>query len=223
MTSSNALARRAPDVAAARETLRQGTAAQRKRLQELVAFVRRRSQDVTDSFYEMGEALAEIHNNQLFHADGHTSFDAFLQSAGLMHINTAKQLIAVATMVPREHAVRLGNRKSYVLLRLQQASPDHPPLKEVLSGKVRADGVPVSSMSTREIERLARSYRDQQGTSRKPHQRSKGQESAAALQAALRKHRVAAVSVLPRKGPNGHWQVQLTLTASAARRLADLL
>src|SRR5947208_222063 len=104
------------------------TRANRERCAELTAEIHRKTSDIRDSFFEIGEALVEINNNALFKAAGHPTFPSYLAAEGLMSPSQASKLISVAELMGREDAITLGTEKAYALTQYARALPDAAPL-----------------------------------------------------------------------------------------------
>jgi len=136
---------------ATRGQLRALATQNRARAHELLALLRRKMSDVTDAFFEMGAALAELSNNRLYAALGYPSFDAFLESEHLMGQTQANKLMLVATRVPRENAVVLGQEKAYAVMRYAQLAHADADLAELTRPSARIGGRAVADLSVRDI------------------------------------------------------------------------
>ena len=82
----------------------------RKRLKTLEGLIRRRLATVVESFYDIGEALAEILKKKLYAVGGHPSLEAYLAATKVIGIAQAMKLIAIVREVPREAALAKGMR-----------------------------------------------------------------------------------------------------------------
>jgi len=133
-------------------------AAERSRAEELLAHVERNMGLITDAFFEIGAALTQLLNNRLYLALGYQTFAELLEQRHLMSQAQANKLIAVATLMPREAAVKLGAEKSYALTRYVQAASPTGGLARVLeAGRVK--GRPLESLTVRQLTELTREIR----------------------------------------------------------------
>ncbi|MBI5494469.1 MAG: hypothetical protein HY904_05535 [Deltaproteobacteria bacterium] len=187
----------------------------RAHAEELLLHVQRNMGLITDAFFEIGTALTELNNNRLYTALGYRSFEQMLERRRLMSQAQANKLIAVATLVPREAAVKLGPEKSYALTRLAQVSKAPGGLAALLeSGKVR--GRSLESVTVRELSDLTRELRGERIT-RASQARVQARRAARAAQAALRKAGVEGARV-EAVGPRGE-SIRVSLSARDLERL----
>ncbi|HTJ81881.1 MAG TPA: hypothetical protein VL400_09145, partial [Polyangiaceae bacterium] len=75
-------------------------ARKRERLDELLALIERRKERIVEDFYDIGEALKELAERELYRGRDYASFDAMLAAHDLMTPQQARKLIAVVTSVP---------------------------------------------------------------------------------------------------------------------------
>lgn len=171
-----------------RDTARALSAQHRQRALELLAHIRRNTAAITDAFFEIGEALAEIHNNQLYVALGYRSFAALLEDEQILGKTQASKLIAVATLLPRETAVRLGPEKSYLLIRY--ARETQAPLKQLVRANAEIEGTPLQEMTIQRFREL---------TQKRPQERTRirrdDEQAASRAQRELRRRGMASASV----------------------------
>jgi hypothetical protein len=199
---------------ALRSTSRQVRAQQRARGEELLAHIQRNLVQISDAFYELGEALAEIHNNRLFDALGYDSFAELLLAQKLMSPPQANKLIAVATLVPREAATQLGPEKSYALTRYAHAT-EAPGVRAVLQ-EGNIDGTPIKELSLRQLTAITRKVSGKRGGVRNTALGA-AQKLGREAQSTLRKVGVA-VSVEAR-ARRGHISFLLEMDEASLREL----
>ncbi|MBI2388480.1 MAG: hypothetical protein HYV09_02585 [Deltaproteobacteria bacterium] len=164
---------------------------------EDVALIKRRKQEITEAFYDIGEALLRLRKDPIPKLLG---FDGFgeLCSKGLgVAPSTANDLIAVVTRVSRRDALKWGKEKSLALVALADATPAEDDPRAIDAKALK--GVDPDKASVRELKALAKAERT---TGKKKGAVSRGRTSspeerrtAAAIQAALRKAGVKTATV----------------------------
>lgn len=173
-----------------------------------IALVRRRQAQITESFYDIGEALVRLKRPEIVKAAGRATFRELCERDLEMSLATADRLVAIVTHVAREDALRMGQQRALALAQLANATPEadsaaqlETKTRKLPSGK-RLD---LSKASTREIEAATRELRATKPAAKPARGRTttpQEKETAAALQAALRKNglersRVVAVATKP--------------------------
>ena len=139
-------------------TQQQALAKNRGRLRALEGLIRRRLATVVESFYDIGEALAEILHKKLYAVDGHASLDAYLTAKKLVSRAQAMKLIAIVREVPRESALAAGPERSYALIGLAKATEEPDSASQLIaSGTV--SGQPAAKASVRAIVAAAKAER----------------------------------------------------------------
>ncbi len=128
-------------------------AVKKKRLAELVALIKRRKDDIVESFYDIGEALREIVKHKLFVVSGHGSFEGFLKANALMSRTQAFKLIKVVESVPRTRAMKLGQERAFALVAYSDATPEKDSAESLVVGKKKIAGKAVSEAPVREIRK----------------------------------------------------------------------
>ncbi len=161
------------------------TTAASRRAEELLELIARRKKRITEDFYEIGQALAEIRKKKLYVALGYESFAKLLTARAVMSVRSAEKLIEVVQAVPRTRALDLGPEKSYALARLVAATPEVDSVETILErgvhvGKKRK---PVAALSTREFDETTRAVRP---TKKKDALAVTAERTARALQAVTR-------------------------------------
>jgi len=205
-------------VIAVRDAGRAAMAQQRKRAQELLQLIRRRMADITDGFYEIGECLAEMNNNRLHVALGYGTLAEMLAGERILGAVQAGKLITVATLVPREDAVRLGPEMSYAVTRYAHATGTDT--RGLLDGHATVDGQPLDGLTAGQVRDATRKAVSARLPPNPEHQQRL--HHARAAQAALRKRGVrTAQATATRK--DGRWVYNVALDeADLARLLAAL-
>ncbi len=130
-----------------------------------------RRNDIARAFYDIGRALAELHERKLYGALGYATFDEMLAARGLMTGQYARRLIQVARSFEREQAQRLGAEKAYALVRYVARTKETDDPAEYL-----LEGFPVAGKKRRPIDEVG--VRDIQAATRMVVLRQKGGHSA---------------------------------------------
>lgn len=133
-------------------------AAQQKKLRSLEALIRRRLATVVESFYDVGEALAEVLRRKLYAAAGHASLEAWLKATRLLSITQAMKLMAIAKHVPREQALAAGQERAYALIALASATPEPDSAAELIE-RGTIEGQPAAQAPVRAIVAEAKAQR----------------------------------------------------------------
>ena len=196
--------------------------AQRPRAEALLARVRRGKGDLRTGFYDAGLALTELLEQRLYLVLEHRSFAAMLAEQRLMSQTAATRLIAVARVLPRATALRLGPERAFEWLRLLRlrAGPraDAAALRRMASLSPEVDGRPVAAMSTRELAALRRDLQARRDAARRDP------ASLAALRAtqALARYvarRGAGDACIVRHRTRGGWRIRIDLDVPSAEAL----
>jgi len=200
-----------------RDQARALSPAQKERAQELMGGIQRNLSAIKDAFFEVGQALAELNNNKLYVALGHGTFAEMLEARNLMSQTQANKLIAVATLIPRESALRLGTEKSYALTRYAELVPEGGTIRALLKDGM-ADGKPLSTMTLRELEQAILELRSRD-TSGKPNpEKQQARKAAREAQARLRKAGDGSAMVVSKRTRQG-WLFQISVNEDLLQRL----
>jgi hypothetical protein len=113
------------------------SAAKRRRLAEEaradIDLVRRRKDEITERFYDMGEALVRLQRAGVAESIGHASFGELCEKELAISASKARQLVAIVRGVRRADAVKWGQDRAAALLALAEATPE-PDSAALLSG-----------------------------------------------------------------------------------------
>jgi hypothetical protein len=165
-----ALAKRAASAAAAK----------RQRLlreaRELVALVKRRKKEVTEAFYDIGEACARLQDKAMVAVLGRRSFAEVCEKDLGMSVATARRLIEIVQTMTRAQALEMGQQKALAMTSLADATPE----RDTPAGLYRKKTVAVPGgravaprkASAREIEQAAKTIRQQKDAGGKRRGRS---------------------------------------------------
>ena len=203
-----ALARRAAAAAAVKnDRLRRDAHAH-------LALIARRKNEITEAFYDIGEALAKLQNADMIRALGRRTFAEVCQKDARMSVATAERLIQIAGAMTREQALSMGQTKAMAMVSLAAATPEADTAAGLfLKKSVKLPGgraVSPRSATARELERAAAAIRHsrsddgakaRRGRTTTPDERA----LAALLQKSLHTHgldraRVTAVATKPGQG-----------------------
>lgn len=125
--------------------------AKKKRLKELLALIVRRKNEIVEAFYDIGEALREIHKDQLYEAESLPTIDAFLKKHALMSRSTAFKLMKVVASISRAEALELGQEKAFALVAYTEATPEHDSPSTIAANNEVVAGKRLKEAPTREI------------------------------------------------------------------------
>lgn len=126
------------------------TAAQR-RAEELISLIQRRKATITESFYEIGQALKELLKKKLYAAIGYASFDELLTARDLFGASQAYKLIEVVSSVPLKTAIEFGPEKVFALTRYAAATPEPDTAQSLVESNATIGDKPVRQASLRDI------------------------------------------------------------------------
>jgi len=186
-------------VVRARSEKASALARKKERLEALVRLIARRATSIRESFYDIGVALTEIVEGKLYEADGHASFEAFLDARQLGSRAQAYKLIAIAGELGRDEAIALGQEKAAALIAHAAATPEaDSALSLAKNGRFGAKSAALASVS--DIEKATRAVRTKE-RAKKP--------KTAAQQAATRADRATLARVK-------RWLGKVKLKASVA-------
>ncbi len=138
---------------------------------DLLGKIATRKDDIARAFYDIGTALAELHEKKLYGALGYATFDAMLEDRDMMSGQYARRLIQIAGAFDREQAQRLGPDKAYALVRYVARTKQADDPAEYL-----LEGFPVPGGKRRPIDQVA--ARDITAATRMVVLRQKGEHSA---------------------------------------------
>jgi hypothetical protein len=130
-----------------------------------LALIARKKLEIADAFYEIGEALARLHAAPIPKLLGHASFAELCEQRLEMSVARADRLIAIATRVRREDALRWGQDKTTAILEIASATSADDTPAEVAAGTVKVGGkaIDVERTSARRLTELAKTIRAKRG------------------------------------------------------------
>lgn len=173
-----------------------------KRAADLVALVRRRRAEISDAFYDMGEALAELRRPEMVASLGVRTFAELCESKLGLSVSLALQLVEVVSKMTREQAVEMGQSKAIALIALANATPEADTAAELFAkGRVALPGgkrIDTRAASARGVDRAAKRVRDAHDRGKPRRGRTTTPEErglAIALERALRSAGLSRVTV----------------------------
>lgn len=98
-----------------------------------IDLVRRRRDEITERFYDVGEALVRLQRPGVAESIGHGSFGELCEKELAMSASKAKKLVAIVRGVRRADAVKWGQERAAALLALAEATPE-PDSAALLAG-----------------------------------------------------------------------------------------
>jgi hypothetical protein len=131
---------------------------------ELLALISRRKKEITEAFYEIGEALAKLKQRDMIEALGRKTFAEVCEKDAGLSAATGQQLVEVATSMTREEALAMGSKKATAMVALARATPEH----ETPAGLYRhatialPDGTKIAPATANELTRAAAAVRHAQ-------------------------------------------------------------
>ncbi|MFO0591582.1 MAG: hypothetical protein U0441_28810 [Polyangiaceae bacterium] len=134
-------------------------AADKARIESLLALIDRRKARISEDFYEIGKALREIQQKKLYQAIGFSSFADMLKDRDVLSLSTAKKLIAVVEALPVDKALSLGVEKAYALTRYTAVTPDPDSPALLIESNEVIGGKKVREASLRDLEQAAKEAR----------------------------------------------------------------
>ena len=113
-----ALAARATAAASAK------TSRLRRDAHALLALIARRKREITEAFYDIGEALAKLKERDMIAALGRRSFAEVCEKDAGISVSVAERLVEIARSLTREQALAMGQKKAMAMVTLAAATPE---------------------------------------------------------------------------------------------------
>ena len=113
-----ALAARATAAASAKTSRLRATA------HALLAVIARRKREITEAFYDIGEALTKLKDRDTISALGRRSFAEVCEKDAGISVSVAERLVAIASSLTREQALAMGQKKAMAMVTLAAATPE---------------------------------------------------------------------------------------------------
>jgi hypothetical protein len=131
-----------------------------------LALIAQKKEEIADAFYEIGEALVRLREPTIVEALGHASFADLCEARLEISLARADRLIAIATRVRREDALRWGQEKATAILEITNATAADDTPREVAAGTLKLPGgkkLDVDKASARTLTELAKTLRQKRG------------------------------------------------------------
>ena len=158
-----ALAARATAAASAK------TSRLRRDAHALLALIARRKREITEAFYDIGEALTKLKDRDTISALGRRSFAEVCEKDAGMSVSVAERLVEIVRSLTREQALAMGQKKAMAMVTLAAATPEDDTAAGLYRKKSIAlpGGKKVSprSASANEIEEAATAIRHRRSAS----------------------------------------------------------
>jgi hypothetical protein len=113
-----ALAKRATAASTAK------TSRLRREAHALLSLISRRKREITEAFYDIGEALTKLKDRDVISALGRRSFAEVCEKDAGLSVSVAERLVAIATSMTREQALTMGQKKAMAMVTLAAATPE---------------------------------------------------------------------------------------------------
>lgn len=202
-----ALGRRATAAAAAKRERLLGEA------RSLVALVERRKREITEAFYDIGEALQRLKQRDMLAVLGRRSFAELCEKDAGISASTGQRLVEVVRSMTREQALAMGQKKAMAMVSLARATPEEDTAVGLYRKRTIAlpggRGIDPRAASANELEEAATAIRRQRagkGGAARGRTTTEDERRLAALieerlhQLGLDRARVTAVATKPGQG-----------------------
>lgn len=168
-----------------------------------IELIRRRRSQITEAFYDIGEALVRLKKPDVVRALGFGSFKQLCESRLDMSVATANRLAEIPVNLSRAQALKLGQSKANALIGLSEATPEADSATTLSrKRKLRLPGgesLDVTAASGRQVEQAATAIRrakSRGGEAAGKTVTAEEAEAASVLQASLRKLGVVRAKVV---------------------------
>ena len=197
------------------------------RAKDDLALIARKKVEIGEAFYEIGEALARLRAAPVPRLLGFASFADLCEVGIEISVTRAEQLIAIASRVRREDALRWGQEKTAALLEIANATAaddtpgDLAAERLKLPGGARLDVEKTPARRLREIAKQLRAKRGKgsaRGRTTTAEERKLAGEIEKRLRAEGLEAKVAAVATKP--GSVSKLRIEVPADAVAALRAA---
>lgn len=170
-----------------------------ERARDDVALVVRRRGEITDAFYDIGEALLRLREDPVPRLLGRSGFAELCTKDLGISATRAGELVAVVTRVKRSDALRWGQDKTIALLSLASASDQVETPGMLQAGKLRLHSgkrLDLETTSAQDIRALAKEERSRRPSTKRGRTTTAAERAAAAqLERALRSAGVKSATV----------------------------
>lgn len=197
------------------------------RAEDDLALIARKKLEIGDAFYEIGEALVRLRAKGVVALLGYASFAELCEARLEMSVARAEWLVAIASRVRREDALRWGQEKTVALLQIANATSADDTPGQIAGGSLKLPGgkrLDVEASSARALKLVAKALRSKRGEgSARGRTTTRTERSlAATLEKRLRAEDVEAkvVAVATRPGAVSKLRIELPADALAALRVA---
>lgn len=203
--------------------------AKKKRLlaeaKALLALVWRRKKEITEAFYDVGEALARLRQKEMLAVLGRRSFAELCEKDAGLSAATGQRLVEITLAMTREEAIGMGQTKAMAMVSLAQATPEVDTPAGLYRGAVTLPGgkkLAPRTASATEVEEAAAQIRQARGGPRRGRTTTKSErELAERLEARLHalgldRARVSVVATKPGQ------EADLRIERVPASRVGDL-
>ncbi len=91
---------------------------------DLLTLIARRKKEITEAFYDIGEALTRLKSRDLLSALGRRTFAELCEKDAKISVATAERLVAIVASLTRVQALAMGQKKAMAMVTLAAATPD---------------------------------------------------------------------------------------------------
>jgi hypothetical protein len=152
-----------------------------------IALIGRRRAEISEAFYDIGEALVRLKRREVVAAMGCRSFAELCERQVGLSSSQAERLVDIVTSMTRTEALSVGATKAASIVALARATPEDDTASELLAhgARVRGKVIDVTKASTRALAKAAAEARGGKAPKGRGVTREE-RASCAALAAALR-------------------------------------
>lgn len=90
----------------------------------LLSLITRRKKEITEAFYDIGEALTRLKERDVVRALGRRSFAEVCEQDAGLSVSVGERLVAIVARLTREQALAMGQKKAMAMVTLAAATPE---------------------------------------------------------------------------------------------------
>ena len=191
-----------------------------------IALIRRRRSEISEAFYDIGEALVRLKPRAVVLALGCRTFVELCEKLVGLSGAQADRLIDIVENMSREDAMRVGSTKAASVVALARATPADDTPSDLIARGIRVGGekLDIEKASARAVARAVGSVRTTRTSKRGRSVAAADRARCEALAKALRKMGADDARVLVKAGPPGAGaRVAIELPVAELPKLAKAL
>ena len=192
----------------------------RREAEALLALIERHKANISAGFYEIGQALTQLVDRNLYRQLGYATFAAMVEERKLMSRAVAWQLVAIYRSIPRQAAQQLGPSRAFEWLRVLrlQAGPEAQAadVRKLAGEQPAVAGRSIVELSVSEIAELRRHMQARRDAASHDPGADAAHRTARALAQYLQ-HIGAEDARVTARFSRGVWRIQVVLGVEAAQ------